>query len=411
MLDLLKLGLKPDQAPERMWQTPPLRKSYDVLIIGGGVHGLAAAYYLATDHGISDVAVLEKGYLGSGGSGRNTTIIRSNYLTPEGVRFYDASLQLYRDLALELDFNLLFSQRGHLTLAHSDAAVRTMRRRAEVNQIQGVQSELIWPAEIARLCPYLDLSQQPRYPILAALYHPPGGVIRHDAVVWAYARGADRAGVDLHQGTEVTGIEVHNGHVRAVLTNRGRIETGIVLNATAGWSTLISDMAGVPLPVTTHPLQACVTEPLKPFLDVIVVSGSLHVYLSQSDRGELVMGAAVDPYQSYSMRSTLQFLEGLAAHTLELLPALSEVSVLRQWAGICDMTPDYSPIMGTTGVEGFLLDVGWGTYGFKAGPISGKCMAELVATGGLPRLIEPFHLSRFDEMVQIGEKAAAAVGH
>lgn len=411
MLDLLKLGLKPDQAPERMWQTPPLRKSYDVLIIGGGVHGLAAAYYLATDHGISDVAVLEKGYLGSGGSGRNTTIIRSNYLTPEGVRFYDASLQLYRDLALELDFNLLFSQRGHLTLAHSDAAVRTMRRRAEVNQIQGVQSELIWPEEIARLCPYLDLSQQPRYPILAALYHPPGGVIRHDAVVWAYARGADRAGVDLHQGTEVTGIEVHNGHVRAVLTNRGRIETGIVLNATAGWSTLISDMAGVPLPVTTHPLQACVTEPLKPFLDVIVVSGSLHVYLSQSDRGELVMGAAVDPYQSYSMRSTLQFLEGLAAHTLELLPALSEVSVLRQWAGICDMTPDYSPIMGTTGVEGFLLDVGWGTYGFKAGPISGKCMAELVATGGLPRLIEPFHLSRFDEMVQIGEKAAAAVGH
>jgi sarcosine oxidase subunit beta len=286
-----------------------------------------------------------------------------------------------------------------------------MRRRAEVNQIQGVDSELIWPRDIARLCPYLDLSEKPRYPILAALYHAPGGIIRHDAVVWAYARGADKRGVHLHQGTEVTGIDVQDGRVRGVLTTQGRIETGMVVNATAGWCTLISDMAGVRLPVTTHPLQACVTEPLKPFLDVIIVSGSLHVYLSQSDRGELVMGAAVDPYQSYSMRSTLQFLEGLAAHTLELIPALSQVNILRQWAGICDMTPDYSPIMGPTGVNGFLLDVGWGTYGFKAGPISGKCMAELVAAGEPPELIEPFRLSRFDEMDQVGEKAAAAVGH
>ena len=388
-----------------------MRDHYDVVIVGGGVHGLAAAYYLAKDHGIRDVAVLEKNYIGSGGSGRNTTIIRSNYLTPEGVRFYDESVHLYEKLSWDLNFNLMFSQRGHLTLAHSDSAVRTMRWRAEVNQIQGVDSRLIWPPEIARLCPLLDLSDRPRYPIMAALYHPPGGIIRHDAVVWGYASGADRLGVNIHQMTEVTGIDMQGSRVSGVRTNRGTIKTGCVLNATAGWCTLISDMAGVKLPVTTHPLQACVTEALKPFLDVIVVSGSLHVYVSQSDRGELVMGAAVDPYQSYSLKSTLDFLESTAHHMLELFPSLEDVKILRQWAGICDMTPDYSPIMGFTPVGGFLLDVGWGTYGFKAGPVSGKRMAELIATNKTPVLIAPFSLNRFQEGNMVGEKGAASVGH
>ncbi|MEJ2599985.1 MAG: FAD-dependent oxidoreductase [Anaerolineales bacterium] len=411
MIELIRQGINGGKPLRRMWHKHDLRERYDVVIIGGGVHGLAAAYYLAKDHGIRNVAVLEKKYIGSGGSGRNTTIIRSNYLTPEGVRFYDESVRLYESLSEELNFNLLFSQRGHLTLAHTDSAIRTMRWRAEVNQLQGVDSRLIWPDEIARLCPQLDLSDRPRYPILAALYHPPGGVIRHDAVVWGYAAGADRAGVQIHPGTEVTGIAVQNGKVSGVHTNHGTIQTGCILNATAGWCTLVSDMAGVRLPVTTHRLQACVTEALKPFLDVIVVSGSLHVYVSQSDRGELVMGAAVDPYQSYSMNSTLSFLENIAGHMLELFPSLRDVKVLRHWAGLCDMTPDYSPIMGFTPVKGFLLDVGWGTYGFKAGPVSGKRMAELIATNRLPELIAPFSLSRFYEGRLVGEKGAASVGH
>lgn len=409
-MDLLRLGLNGAEPP-KMWRSPELKDSYDVVIIGGGVHGLAAAYYLATDHDITDVAVLEKGYLGSGGSGRNTTIVRSNYLTPEGVRFYDESLKLYEDLSHDLDFNLLFSQRGHLTLAHSDSAVRTMRWRAEVNQLQGVESRLVWPEEIAEICPPLDLSQRPRYPILAALYHPPGGIIRHDAVVWGYARGADREGVELQQGTEVTDLFVENGRITGVQTNRGAIRTGTVLNATAGWCSLIAAMAGLSLPVTTHPLQASVTESLKPFLNTIVVSGSLHVYVSQSDRGELVMGSAIDPYQSYSMDSTLGFLESLSGHMLELFPSLADVKILRQWSGICDMTPDYSPIMGFTPIDGFLLDVGWGTYGFKAAPVSGKRMAELIARNEIPEILEPFRLSRFGERSLVGEKGAASVGH
>ncbi len=411
MIELIRQGLNGNQPLRRHWREHALKESYDVVIIGGGVHGLAAAYYLARNHGITNVAVLEKQYIGSGGSGRNTTIIRSNYLTAEGVSFYDESVKLYEALSTELNFNVLFSQRGHLTLAHSDAAVRTMRWRAEVNQIQGVDSRLIWPDEIARLCPQLDLSDHPRYPIVAALYHPPGGIIRHDAVVWGYAAGADRQGVHIHQMTEVTGIDVQHGRVTGVRTNRGPIKTGVVLNATAGWCTLISDMVGVSLPITSHPLQACVSEPLKPFLDVIVVSGSLHVYVSQSDRGELVMGASVDPYQSYSHDSTLGFLEGLSGHVLQLFPALSQVKILRQWAGICDMTPDYSPIMGFTPVEGFILDVGWGTYGFKAGPVSGKRIAELIACNRTPELIAPFRLSRFAEGALVGEKGAASVGH
>lgn len=411
MWKLIKQALSRGQLPDPMWSPSEMKDSYDVVIIGGGAHGLACAYYLAKNHGITNVAVMEKRYIGSGGSGRNTTIVRSNYLTPEGVNFYNESVQLYEEMSAEFDFNVMFTQRGHFTMAHTDGALRTMRRRAEVNQIQGVNSYLLTPKEIKEVCPAIDVSDHPRYPIVGALYHPPGGIIRHDAVVWGYAHHADRMGVDIHQLTEVTDIVVEKNKVVGVETTRGRVKTGMVLNATAGWCSVISDMAGVKLPVTTFPLQACVSEPLKPFLDSIIVSGSLHVYVSQSGRGELVMGAAVDPFASYSMRGSLGFTEGIAGHILELLPCIGNVRILRQWAGLCDMTPDYSPIMGFTPVEGFIVDVGWGTYGFKAVPVSGKRMAELIATKRVPDLLKPFRLSRFEQFDLVGEKGAASVGH
>ncbi len=409
-LRLLRHGLWQQDWPVT-WRAHPPRRQYDVVIIGGGVHGLATAYYLAANHGIRNVAVLEKSYIGSGGSGRNTAILRSNYLTPEGIRFYDRSVKLYEHLAADLNFNVMFSQRGHMTLAHNDSSLRTMRWRAEVNKLQGVDSEVIDPDEIKKLVPYMDTAPTTRYPILGALYHPPGGIVRHDAVVWGYARGADALGVHIHQDTEVTGIDVAGDRVTGVQTNRGAISAPVVVNCTAGWATQISDMAGVSMPVQTFPLQAAVTEPVRPFLDTVVVSGTLHVYVSQTDRGELVFGASVDPFSSYSTRGSLEFIEGLAGHVLELMPPLSKMRLLRQWSGLCDMTPDYSPIMGPTPVEGFHVDVGWGTYGFKAGPVSGEAMAETIATGRTPEIISSFGLDRFTEGRLVGEKGAAAVGH
>jgi sarcosine oxidase, subunit beta len=382
-----------------------------VVIVGAGGHGLAAAYYLAKDWGITNIAVLDKGYLAGGNTARNTAIIRSNYLTPEGVRFYDESVRLYQGLSEEFDYNILYSVRGHFTLAHTDAAMRTSRWRAEVNKHLGVDSELIYPDEIARLCPALNMSDDVRYPILGALYHPPGAIARHDAVAWGFARYAAERGVEIHTNTEVTGFVIEKGKVTGVETNRGRIACGRVLQAVAGSSSRVSALAGFRLPIRTIPLQACVSVPLKPFLDQIIVSGSLHVYVSQSDRGELVMGGSTDPYSLYSTRSTLDFKEGLLGHMLELLPMLGEVKLVRQWAGIADMTPDFSPVMGKTPVENYFIDSGWGTWGFKATPVCGKRMAETVATGEPPALLQPFRLDRFYEFEQVGEKGAASVGH
>ena len=409
-LDIFRRGVTNSDWP-RSFRQHDLAKSYDVVIIGAGVHGLACAYYLAANHGITNVAVLDKSYMGGGGSGRNTAIIRSNYLTPEGVRFYDRSVVLYQNLAADLNYNVMFSQRGHLTLAHTDASLRTMNWRAEVNKLQGINSSVIDAVEVGRIVKYLDVSDRPRYPILGALYHPPGGIIRHDAVNWGYARAADHLGVQIHQQTEVLGIETAGGKVTGVRTNRGAISAPIVVNCTAGWATTISDMVGVKMPLITHPLQAAVTEPVKVFLPTVIVSGSLHVYVSQTDRGELVFGASVDPYPSYSMRGSLEFTESVASHILELIPSIGSLKVLRQWAGLCDMTPDYSPIMGVTPVAGFLVDVGWGTYGFIAGPVSGEAMAQLIATGRVPEIISAFDLARFADGRLVGEKGAASVGH
>ena len=411
-LGLLKYGLKRRYPAAPLYKKPgTLKSSYDVVIIGAGGHGLAAAYYLARDHGITNVAVLDKGYLAGGNTARNTAIIRSNYLTPEGVRFYDESVRLFQELSNALDFNILYSERGHLTLAHTDAALRTARWRAEVNKHLGVDSELVYPDEIARLCPVLNLSDEARYPILGALYHAPGAIARHDAVAWAYARAAAALGVEIHTHTEVTGVVVENGKVAGVKTNNQTIGCGRVLQAVAGMSSQVAGMAGFELPIRSVPLQACVTEPVKPFLDPIVVSGSLHVYVSQSDRGELVMGGSVDPYPLYSTRSTLEFKEELMMHMLELFPFIGGLRVLRQWAGIADMTPDFSPVMGATPVENYFIDSGWGTWGFKATPVCGKRMAQTVATGKVPDILVPFALERFYRFDQVGERGAASVGH
>jgi sarcosine oxidase subunit beta len=411
VFSLIRHGFSGHKHWPKVWRDPEPKPEYDAIVIGGGGHGWATAYYLAKEHGITNVAVLEKGYIGGGNTGRNTAIIRSNYLTPEGVAFYDESIRLYQGLSQDFDYNIMYSERGHFTLAHTDAALRTMRWRAEVNKHMGVDSELVLADEVAKLVPQLNMSRDVRYPILGALYHAPGSIARHDAVAWGYGGVASRRGVEIHQKTAVTGLLIENGRLNGVVTDRGTITCGTAVQMVAGSTSLLTKMAGFTVPIRTIPLQACVSQPLKPFLDAIVVSGSLHVYISQSSRGELVMGGATDPYPLYSTRSSLEFKEGLMAHMLELFPFLSKVKLLRQWAGMADMTPDFSPIMGETPVENYYIDSGWGTWGFKATPVVGNRMAELIATGKVPDLIEPFRLSRFNEFKLVGEKGAASVGH
>ena len=310
----------------RMWRPRgELRNHYDVVIIGGGSHGLATAYYLARNHGITDVCVLEQNYIGSGAAGRNTTILRSNYKTPEGARFYDASVKLYERLSAELGFNLLFSQQGHLTLAHTDRAMFVMTERAEVNQLCGIDSRVIGPDEVGRLAPAMSLAPDAIHPVMGALYHPPGGIIRHDAVVWGFARAADAAGAEIHPYTEVTGIERSNGRATGVALRDGRtIGAGHVISATAGWSSTIAAMAGIELPITTHILQAFVTEPLKPLLDVVIVSSQMHVYISQTDRGEFLVGAEIEPWTTYRQQGTLNFIQESRA---------TRSSCSRSWSG------------------------------------------------------------------------------
>lgn len=411
-LGLLKYGLRSDfPASSHFSSSAELKDHYDVVIIGAGGHGAAIAYYLARYHGITNVAVLDKAYLGGGNTARNTAVIRSNYLTEEGVRFYRESVKLFRGLSNELGYNIMMEDRGQLTLAQSDAAIRSFRWRAEVNARLGVRSELVDRRTIRELVPNLHMADDARYPILAGLWHADGATARHDAVVWGYARGACKRGVELHQLTEVEGIEVVDGAVKGVKTNRGRVGCGCVVQAVAGMSSVVARMAGIKLPIHTYPLQAMVTQPYKPVLTPLVSSPQLHVYVQQTSRGEFVLGGGSDPYALYNTRSTLEQKESLASAILELFPFLSQAKVLRQWAGITDMTPDYSPVMGMSPVRNYYLDAGWGTWGFKATPICGKTMAELVATGRVPELIQPFELERFYRFEQVNEAGATAASH
>ncbi|HET8757069.1 MAG TPA: FAD-dependent oxidoreductase [Solirubrobacteraceae bacterium] len=397
---------------KRMWRRRgELKRRYDVVIIGGGVQGLATAYYLAKRHGITDVAVLEQRYIGSGGSGRNTAIVRSNYRTPEGARFYQASLDLFDGLSGELDFNIMLTKRGVMTLAHSERALATATERASVNQQLGIDSRVIGVDEVRRRCPALDLSRDVTWPVVGALLHPGGAILRHDAVVWGYARGADRGGVEIHPFTEVTGLERSNGRIARVRTTRGDIEAGTVVSATAGWSSNIAAMAGLRLPMKTHILQAFVTEPIRPLLQETVVSSQMRLYVHQTTRGELVAGTEVEPYPTYCGTSTLTFLESASRHLVELFPGVRDVSILRTWTGLCDVTPDYSPIIDRTPVENLVVSAGWGTYGFKAAPIVGVTLAKLIAGEGVDPLIAPFGLQRFADDRLVSEAASAAMSH
>ncbi len=409
---LLKYGLSPRYPAQGDFPpTPDLKQSYDVIIIGGGGHGLATAYHLAKVWGITKVAVLEKGYLGGGNTARNTAVIRSNYITPESVRFYDESVKLYENLSNELGYNMMYSQRGQLTLAHSDATIRTFRMRAEVGKLCGTRIEMVDRKQIQDLVPCLHMPEDARFPVLAGLWHQDGGTGRHDSVAWGYARRAAQMGVELHQRTEVTGLRVEKEKVVAVETNRGTIRGGQVVQAVAGLSSVVGRMAGIRLPIRTFPLQAMVTQPLKPFIDPLVSSSALHCYVSQTARGELVIGGGSDPYELYSTRSSLDLKESLIAHTLELFPFLGEVRLLRQWAGMTDMTPDYSPVMGASPLKNYWLDAGWGTWGFKATPVTGKRMAETIANEKVPAILEPFRLDRFSTFDLANEMGATAASH
>jgi len=385
----------------------PRRERHDVVVVGGGAHGLATAYYLARDHGIRDVAVLERSYIGSGGSGRNTTTLRANYKTPETIAFYRRSLELYRGLSEELEYNTLMSTRGLLWLAHSRRELRLQRERSELNVLLGVDTEFIGPDRVAELCPVLDMSGGGHHPILGASFHPAGAVIRHDAVVWGYAAAARRLGVHIHERTPVVRVVVERGRCVGVETEAGRIDAGAVVLALGGYVSPLAGTAGLTLPITTHPLQAFVTEACAPMLDPIITSADLLVYVSQTSRGELLVGAEIERYPSQSTRSTQHFISSTAARCIDLIPAMSRMRVRRAWTGLCDMTPDYSPIMGATDVADLFLTSGWGTWGFKAVPAGGKSLAAHVATRQAPELIAPFALDRFESGRLVSERSSA----
>jgi sarcosine oxidase subunit beta len=410
-LNIFRNGLANNSDWPRAWRSPEPQRSYDVIIVGGGGHGLATAYYLAKVHGIKNVAVLEKGWIGGGNTGRNTTIVRSNYLWTEAALLYEKSMELWEGLSQELNYNVMLSQRGVYNLGHTLQDMRDIERRVNANRLNGIDAEIVTREQLTRDIPLLNTSSSARYPILGASLQRRAGVARHDAVAWGYARAADALGVDIIEQCEVTGFEKQGDRVTGVQTNRGKISAGKVGVVVAGHASVVAAMAGVRLPIQSHPLQAFVSEPLKPMLDTVVMSNAVHGYISQSDKGELVIGAGIDAYNGYGQRGSFHVIEHAVEAIIELFPSLSRVRLLRMWGGIVDVCPDACPIIGKTPVDGLYFNCGWGTGGFKATPGSGWVLAHTIANDEPHMLNAPFSLERFSTGALVDEHGAAAVAH
>lgn len=396
---------------QKQWRQPEPKTAYDAVIIGGGGHGLGTAYYLAKEHGMRNIAVLEKGWLGGGNTGRNTTIIRSNYLYDESAGMYDHAVKLWEGLSQELNYNTMFSPRGVMMLAHNVHDVQVAKRHIYANRLNGIDNEWLTPEEAKAYCPPLDISRSARYPVMGAALQRRGGTARHDAVAWGYARAADALGVDILQNCEVTAIQRDGDRIAGVETTRGTIKTSKIGVVAAGHTSVVMGMAGVRMPLESHILQALVSEPVKPVFPCVVMSNSVHAYISQSDKGELVIGAGTDQFQSYSQRGGIQIIEHTLEAILELFPMFSRMRMLRQWGGIVDVTPDRSPILSKTPVRGLYVNCGWGTGGFKATPGSAHTFAHMVAKDEPHPINAPFTLDRFRTGRLIDEAAAAAVAH
>lgn len=403
----------PHQAPQPtwLWRNPQPKRTYDVVIIGAGGHGLATAYYLARNHGITDVAVLERGWLAGGNMARNTAIIRSNYLLDPSAALYEHALKLWEGLPDELEYDILFSQRGVLNLAHTEQEVRDSKRRTFANQLNGIDAEWVTPERIAEICPILNTSPDVRYPVLGATFQPRAGIAKHDHVAWAFARKCDEMGVDLIQGCEVTGFTTDGDRVTGVRTNMGPIFAGRVGLAAAGQTSVLTDTLGLRLPLQSHPLQAMVSELFEPVHPCVVMSNHVHVYCSQAHKGELVLGAGIDTYNSYAQRGSVHVIEHQLAAALELFPMFARARVIRTWAGTVDVCPDASPIIGPTPLAGLFVNCGWGTGGFKATPGAGWVFAHTIATGQPHPLNEAYGMDRFTTGALVDEHGAAAVAH